>query len=38
MNKVTLIGNVVRELELKTYDGSDGEGSYIKINPLIMIK
>ncbi len=30
MNKVTLIGNVVRELELKTYDGSEGKGSYTK--------
>lgn len=30
MNKVTVIGNVVRELELKTYDSSEGKGSYTK--------
>lgn len=28
MNKVTLIGNVVKELKLKTYNGSEGKGSY----------
>lgn len=28
MNKVTLIGNVVKELNLKTYNSSEGKGSY----------
>uniref|UniRef100_UPI0026211BB4 single-stranded DNA-binding protein n=1 Tax=Clostridium sp. TaxID=1506 RepID=UPI0026211BB4 len=35
MNKVTLIGNVVKELELKTYDGSEGKGSYTKFTLAI---
>ena len=26
MNKITLIGNVVKELELKTYDSLEGKG------------
>ncbi|WP_300379357.1 single-stranded DNA-binding protein, partial [Clostridium sp.] len=35
MNKVTLIGNVVKELELKTYDGSEGKGIYTKFTLAI---
>lgn len=30
MNKLTLIGNVVRNLELKNYNNLDEKGSYVK--------
>ena len=30
MNKVTLVGNVVNDLELKNYKNSEKEGKYVK--------
>ena len=35
MNEVTLIGNVVRDVELKTYDGSETKGSYVRFTLAI---
>jgi single-strand DNA-binding protein len=35
MNKVTLIGNLVRDLELKTYNGSEKKGSYVRFTLAI---
>ena len=35
MNEVTLIGKVVRDVELKTYDGSETKGSYVRFTLAI---
>ncbi|EOR28264.1 single-strand binding protein/Primosomal replication protein n, partial [Clostridium sartagoforme AAU1] len=35
MNRVTLIGNVVKDLELKNYNSSDGNGSYVQFTLAI---
>lgn len=35
MNKVTLIGNLVRDLELKNYNGIDEKGSYVQFTLAI---
>ena len=35
MNKVSLVGNVVNDLELKEYKNDEGEGKYVRFTLAI---